>query len=153
MIRSTIYQQDLHWFYARNVKSRAFQEGDLVLQVDQQKPHKLAPTWEGPSLLPKFSTTEHTVFTTSIARLTSHELGMRICSAPFILKYSLGWVVIKVLLYFAYQRQKCYNFPIDCCCFCLCEKSPSGWLSCKSISPKFVKKILPSDEQASHSGA
>ena len=31
MIRSTIYQQDLHRFYTRNVKSRAFQEGDLVL--------------------------------------------------------------------------------------------------------------------------
>ena len=31
MIRSTIYQQDLRRFHARNVKSRAFQEGDLVL--------------------------------------------------------------------------------------------------------------------------
>ena len=31
MIRSTIYQQDLRQFHARNVKSRAFQEGDLVL--------------------------------------------------------------------------------------------------------------------------
>ena len=51
MIRSTIYQQDLHRFHARNVKSRAFQEGDLVLRVDQQKPHKLAPTWEGPFIV------------------------------------------------------------------------------------------------------
>ena len=33
MIRSTIYQQDLRGFHARNVKSRAFQEGDLVLRV------------------------------------------------------------------------------------------------------------------------
>ncbi|XP_048566881.1 uncharacterized protein LOC125546794 [Triticum urartu] len=41
MIRSTIYQQDLRRFHARNVKSRAYQEGDLVLRVDQQKPHKL----------------------------------------------------------------------------------------------------------------
>ena len=53
MIRSTIYQQDLRRFYARNVKSRAFQEGDLVLRVDQQKPHKLAPTWEGPFIVTK----------------------------------------------------------------------------------------------------
>ena len=53
LIRSTIYQQDLHRFHARNVKSRAFQEGDLVLQVDQQKPHKLAPTWEGPFIVTK----------------------------------------------------------------------------------------------------
>ena len=51
MIRSTIYQQDLRRFHARNVKSRAFQEGDLVLRVDQQKPHKLAPTWEGPFIV------------------------------------------------------------------------------------------------------
>ena len=51
MIRSTIYQQDLHRFHARNVKSRAFQEGDLVLRMDQQKPHKLAPTWEGPFIV------------------------------------------------------------------------------------------------------
>ena len=51
MIRSTIYQQDLRRFHARNVKSRAFQEGDLVLRVDQQKPHKLAHTWEGPFII------------------------------------------------------------------------------------------------------
>ena len=51
MIRSTIYQQDLRQFHARNVKSRAFQEGDLVLRVDQQKPHKLAPTLEGPFIV------------------------------------------------------------------------------------------------------
>ena len=48
LIRSTIYQQDLRRFHARNMRGRAFQEGDLVLRVDQQKPHKLAPSWEGP---------------------------------------------------------------------------------------------------------
>ena len=53
MIRPTIYQQDLRRFHARNVKSRAFQEGDLDLRVDQQKPHKLAPTWEGPFIVTK----------------------------------------------------------------------------------------------------
>ena len=34
LIRSTIYQQDLRRFHARNVRGRAFQEGDLVLRVD-----------------------------------------------------------------------------------------------------------------------
>ena len=49
MIRSTVYQQDLCQFHARNVKGRAFQEGDLVLRVDQQKPHKLALLGKAPS--------------------------------------------------------------------------------------------------------
>ena len=31
LIRSTIYQQDLRRFHARNMRGRAFQEGDLVL--------------------------------------------------------------------------------------------------------------------------
>ena len=35
LTRSTIYQQDLRRFCAKNVKSRAFQEGVLVLRVDQ----------------------------------------------------------------------------------------------------------------------
>ena len=51
LIRSTIYQQDLRRFHARNVRGRAFQEGDLVLRVDQQKPHKLTPAWEGPFIV------------------------------------------------------------------------------------------------------
>ena len=53
LIWSTIYQQDLRRFHARNVRGRAFQEGDLVLRVDQQKPHKLAPAWEGPFIVTK----------------------------------------------------------------------------------------------------
>ena len=53
LIRSTIYQQDLCRFHARNVRGRAFQEGDLVLRVDQQRPHKLAPAWEGPFIITK----------------------------------------------------------------------------------------------------
>ena len=48
LIRSNIYQQDLRRFHSRHVRSRSFQEGDLVLRVDQQRPHKLAPAWEGP---------------------------------------------------------------------------------------------------------
>ena len=51
LIRSTIYQQYLPRFHASHVKGRAFQEGDLVLRVDQQKPHKLAPAWEGPFIV------------------------------------------------------------------------------------------------------
>ena len=53
LIRSTIYQQDLRRFHARNVRGRAFQEGDLVLRVDQQRPHKIAPAWEGPFIITK----------------------------------------------------------------------------------------------------
>ena len=53
LIRSTIYQQDLLRFHARYMRGRAFQEGDLVLRVDQQRPHKLAPAWEGPFIITK----------------------------------------------------------------------------------------------------
>ena len=53
LIRLTIYQQDLRRFHARNMRGRAFQEGDLVLRVDQQRPHKLAPAWEGPFITTK----------------------------------------------------------------------------------------------------
>ncbi|XP_073360482.1 uncharacterized protein [Aegilops tauschii subsp. strangulata] len=53
LVRSTIYQQDLRRFHARNVRGRAFQEGDLVLRVVQKRPHKLAPAWEGPFIITK----------------------------------------------------------------------------------------------------
>ena len=53
LIRSTIYKKDLPRFHARNVKGRVFQEGDLVLRVDQQRPHKLAPAWEVPFVITK----------------------------------------------------------------------------------------------------
>ena len=53
LIRSTIYQQDLRRFHTRNVRGRAFQEGDLVLRVDQQRPHKLPPAWEGTFVVTK----------------------------------------------------------------------------------------------------
>ena len=33
------------------MRGRAFQEGDLVLRVDQQKTHKLALAWEGPFIV------------------------------------------------------------------------------------------------------
>ena len=53
LIWSTVYQQDICRFHARNVKGQAFQEGDLVLRVDHQRPHQLAPTWEGPFSITK----------------------------------------------------------------------------------------------------
>ena len=53
LTRSSIYQQDLRRFHARHVRSRTFQAGDLVLRVDQQRPHKLAPAWQGPFIISK----------------------------------------------------------------------------------------------------
>ena len=53
--RSTIYQQDLRRYHNRRVKTRTFQEGDLVLRLiqDQTDAHKLSPPWEGPFVLSK----------------------------------------------------------------------------------------------------
>ena len=53
--RSAIYQQDLHRNHSRRVKSRTFQEGDLVRRViqDQTDMHKLSPPWEGPFVVSK----------------------------------------------------------------------------------------------------
>ena len=43
--RSTIYQQDLCRYHSRWVRTRTFQEGDLVLRLiqDQTDMHKLPP--------------------------------------------------------------------------------------------------------------
>src|SRR3954467_8525785 len=48
--RTAIYQQGLRRYYSRRVKTRTFQEGDLVLRLIQDKKgmHKLSPPWEGP---------------------------------------------------------------------------------------------------------
>ena len=53
--RSAIYQQDLRCYHSRRVKTRTFQEGDLVLQLiqDQTDMHKLSPPWEGPFVVSK----------------------------------------------------------------------------------------------------
>ena len=47
--RSAIYQQDLRRYHSRRVRTRTFQEGDLVLRLiqDQTDMHKLSPPWEG----------------------------------------------------------------------------------------------------------
>lgn len=47
LTRSTIYQQNMCWYHSWQVWGRAFNEGDLVLRLDRQKEHKLAPSWEG----------------------------------------------------------------------------------------------------------
>ena len=53
--RSAIYQQDLHRYHNRRVKTRTFQEGDLVLRLiqDQSDMHKLSPPWKGPFVVCK----------------------------------------------------------------------------------------------------
>src|SRR6187399_1680810 len=53
--RSAIYQQDLHRYHSRWVKTRTFQEGDLVLRLIQEQTdmHKLSPPWEGPFVVSK----------------------------------------------------------------------------------------------------
>ena len=53
--RSAIYQQDLHRYCSRRVRSRTFQEGDLVLWLiqDQSDMHKLSPPREGPFVVSK----------------------------------------------------------------------------------------------------
>ena len=52
---SAIYQQDLRHYHSRRVKTRTFQEGDLVLRLiqDQIDMHKLSPPWEGPFMVSK----------------------------------------------------------------------------------------------------
>ena len=53
--RSAIYQQDLRHYHSRWVKTRTFQEGDLVLRLieDQTDMHTLSPPWEGPFVVSK----------------------------------------------------------------------------------------------------
>ena len=47
--RSAIYQQDLHRYHSRRVRTRTFQEGDLVLRLiqNQRDMHKLSPLGKG----------------------------------------------------------------------------------------------------------
>ena len=53
--RSVIYQQDLRRYHSCRVRTRTFQEGDLVLRLiqDQTDMHKLSPPWEGPFVASK----------------------------------------------------------------------------------------------------
>ena len=53
--KSAIYQQDPRRYHSRRIKSRTFQEGDLVLRLIQKKDnmHKLSSPWEGPFVVSK----------------------------------------------------------------------------------------------------
>src|SRR3954462_6130954 len=53
--RSAIYQQDLRRYHSCRIRTRTFQEGDLVLRLiqDQTDMHKLSPPWEGPFVISK----------------------------------------------------------------------------------------------------
>src|SRR4051812_38364193 len=53
--KSAIYQQDLRRYHSRRIKTRTFQEGDLVLRLIQEKDgmHKLSSPWEGPFVVRK----------------------------------------------------------------------------------------------------
>ena len=55
-------KQELRRYHSRRVKSRVFQEGDLVLRLiqDQTDAHKLSPPWEGPLWSARTCTTGHT---------------------------------------------------------------------------------------------
>ena len=55
LAHSAVYQQDLQRYHSRRVKTRTFQEGDLVLQLiqDQTDMHKFSPPWEGPFVVRK----------------------------------------------------------------------------------------------------
>ena len=50
-----IYQHDLRRYHSYRVKTRTFQEGNLVLRLiqDQSDMHKLSPPWEGPFVVSK----------------------------------------------------------------------------------------------------
>ena len=53
--KSAICQQDLRHYHSRRIKSRTFQEGDLVLRLIQKKDgmQKLSSPWEGPFVVSK----------------------------------------------------------------------------------------------------
>ena len=55
LARSAVYQKDLRRYHSRRVKTRTFQEGDLVLRLsqDQTDMHKLSPPLEGPFVVSK----------------------------------------------------------------------------------------------------
>jgi hypothetical protein len=55
LLHSARYQQSMRRYHARGVRSRDLQAGDLVLRLrqDARGRHKLAPPWEGPSVIAK----------------------------------------------------------------------------------------------------
>ena len=61
--RSAIYQQDLRRYHSRRVRTRTFQEGDLVLRLiqDQTDMHKLSPLGKDPLWSARICITGHTI--------------------------------------------------------------------------------------------
>ena len=55
LAHSAVYQHDLRRYHSRRVRTRTFQEGDLVLRLiqDQSDMHKLSQPWEGPFVVSK----------------------------------------------------------------------------------------------------
>ena len=51
LARTAVYQQDLHNYHSRRLRTRSFEIGDLVLRLNQKKVHKLASPWEGPFII------------------------------------------------------------------------------------------------------
>src|ERR1041385_2910753 len=53
--QSAIYQQNMRRYHSCRIRSRTFQEGDLVLRLIQKKDgmHKLYSPWEGPFVVSK----------------------------------------------------------------------------------------------------
>ena len=60
--RSMIYQQDLRRYHSRRVRTRTFQEGDLVLRLIQYQTdmHKLSPLGKDLLWSARICTTGHT---------------------------------------------------------------------------------------------
>ena len=60
--RLAIYQQDLRHYHSRRVRTRTFQEGDLVLRLiqDQTDMHKLSPLGKDPLWSARIYTTGRT---------------------------------------------------------------------------------------------
>jgi hypothetical protein len=73
LLHSARYQQSLRRYHARGVRSRDLQVGDLVLrlQQDARGRHKLTPPWEGPFVVAKVRSPEHTSWPTVRARSTA----------------------------------------------------------------------------------
>ena len=78
--RTAIYQQGLRRYHSRRVRTRTFQEGDLVLRLIQDKKgmHKLSPHGRDHSPSGEYSATTPTTSSTSAGMVnsTSSDHGM-----------------------------------------------------------------------------
>src|SRR4051812_12182627 len=51
LTKSKGYQDKLRTYQSSRLRTRTFNNGDLVLRLIQEKVHKLAPQWEGPFII------------------------------------------------------------------------------------------------------